>query len=65
MQQDERVSVKEAARAAVAAERDRVVEEVKGSTEGPALMAMVEKVVNKAWMVVVPKREVVDSAAPV
>lgn len=38
--------VKEAARVTAGAERDRVVEEVKGCTEGPARIAAVEKVAN-------------------
>ena len=65
MQQEERVKVKEAARVAAVAERDRVVEAVKGCTEGPALVEAAERVVNAARMVEVLEREVVDSAAPV
>ena len=57
--------MKEAARAAAVAERDRVVEAVKGCTEGPALVEAAERVVNAARMVEVLEREVADSAAPV
>ena len=65
VQQEERVKVKEAARVAAVAERDRVVEAVKGCTEGPALVEVAERVVNGARMVEVLEREVADSAAPV
>ena len=65
VQQEEQVKVKEAARAAVVAERDRVVEAVKECTEGPALVEAAERVVNAARMVEVLEREVADSAAPV
>ena len=64
VQQEERVKVKEAARAAAVAERDRVVEAVKGCTEGPALVQVAERVVSAARMVEVLEREVADSAAP-
>ena len=49
---------------AAVAERDRVVEAVKGCTEGPALVEAAERVVNAARMVEVLEREVADSAAP-
>ena len=65
VQQEEQVKVKEAARAAAVAERDRVVEAVKGCTEGPALVEAAERVVNAARMVDVLEREVADGAAPV
>ena len=65
VQQQEQVKVKEAARAAAVAERDRVVQAVKGCTEGPALLEAAERVVNAATMVEVLEREVADSAAPV
>ena len=63
VQQEEQVKVKEAARAAAVAERDRVVEVVKECTEGPALVEAAERVVNAARMVEVLEREVADSAA--
>ena len=59
------MKVKEAARAAAVAERDRVVEAVKECTEGPALVEAAERVGNEARMVEVLEREVADSAAPV
>ena len=65
VQQEEQVKVKEAARVAAVAERDRVVEAVKGCTEGPALVEAAERVVNAARMVDVLEREVAGSAAPV
>ena len=65
VQQEEQVKVKEAARAAAVAERDRVVEAVKECTEGPALVEAAERVVSAARMVEVLEREVADSAAPV
>ena len=65
VQQEEQVKVKEAARVAAVAERDRVVQAVKECTEGPALMEAAERVVNAARMVEVLEREVADSAAPV
>ena len=65
VQQEERVKVKEAARVAAVAERDRVVEAVKGCTEGPALVEAAKSVMNTARMVEVLGREVADSAAPV
>ena len=65
VQQEERVKVKEAARVAAVAERDRVVEAVKGCTKGPALVEAAERVVNGTRMVEVLEREVADSAAPV
>ena len=65
VQQEERVKVKEAARAAAVAERDRVVEEVKGCTERQVLVDAAERVVDAARMVEVLEREVADSAAPV
>ena len=42
VEQEERVKVKEAARVAAVAERDRVVEAVKGCTKGPALVEAAE-----------------------
>ena len=65
MQQEELVQVKVTAREAAVAERDRVVEAVKGSTEGPALVEVAERVVNAGRMVEVLEREVADSAAPI
>ena len=63
--QEERVKMKEAARVAAVAERDRVVEEVKGCTGGQALVDAAERVVDAARMVEALKREVADRAAPV
>ena len=65
VRQEEQVKVKEAARAAAVAERDRGVEAVKECTEGPALVEAAERVVNVARMVEVLEREVADSATPV
>ena len=59
------MKVKEAAREAAVAERDRVVEAVKGCTEGLALVEVAKRVVNAARMVEVLQREMADSAAPV
>ena len=57
--------MKEAAREAAVAERDGVVEAVKGCTEGLALVEVAKRVVNAARMVEVLEREMADSAAPV
>ena len=65
VQKEEQVKVKEAARVAAVAERDRVVEAVKECTEGPALVEAAERVVNAARMVEVLEKEVTESAAPV
>ena len=65
VQQEEWVKVKEAAREAAVAESDRVVQVVKGCTEGLALVEAAERVVNAARMVEVLEREVADSVAPV
>ena len=64
VQQEEQVKVKGAAKEAAVAERDRVVQAVKGRTKGPALVEAAERVVEVARMVEVLKREVADSAAP-
>ena len=65
VQQEEQVKVKEAARAAAVAEKDRVVEAVKECTEGPALVEAAERVVNAARIVEVLEREVAESTTPV
>ena len=64
VQQEEQVKVKGAAKEAAVAERDRVVQAVKGRTKGPALVEAAERVVEVARIVEVLKREVADSAAP-
>ena len=63
--QEEVVKTKEAARTVAEAERDRLVTEVRGGTDGPDAVAVAEKVVEAARMVVELEREVVASAAPV
>ena len=59
------MKVKEAAREAGVAQRDRMVEAVKGCTEGPALVEAAKRVVNAVRMVEVLETEVADSVAPV
>ena len=63
--QEDRVTVKEAAREAAEAERDQLVTEVKECVEGADEVAAAEKVVEAARMVVELEREVAASAAPV
>ena len=63
--QEEVVKAKEAARKAAEAERDRLVTEVKRCGDGPEAVAVAEKVVEAARMVVELEREVAASAAPV
>ena len=65
LRQEEVVKAKEAARTAAEAERDRLVTEVKGCAGGPEAVAVAEKVVEAARMVVELEREVAASAAPV
>ena len=65
LRQVEVVRAKEAARTAAEAERDRLVTEVKGCADGPGVVAIAEKVVEAARMVVELEREVAASAAPV
>ena len=65
LRQEEVVKAKEAARKAAEAERDRLVTEVKGCGDGPEAVAVAEKVVEAARMVVELEREVVASSAPV
>ena len=65
LRQEAVVKAKEAARAAAEAERDRLVAEVKGCTDGPGAVAVAEKVVEAARMVVELEREVAACAAPV
>lgn len=62
LQQAEAVRVKEAARVAAEAERDRLVKVVKACTEGPMAVAAVETVVEAARTVVEPEREVAAEA---
>ena len=63
--QEEVVKAKEAARAIAEAERDRLVAEVKECADGPGAVAVAEKVVEAARMVVELEREVAACAAPV
>ena len=63
--QEEVVKAKEAARAVAEAERDRLVAEVRGCADGPGAVAVAEKVVEAARMVVELEREVAACAAPV
>ena len=65
LRQEEVVKTKEAARTAAEAEQDRLVTEVKGCADGPEAVAVAEKVVEAARMVVELEREVAASAAPV
>ena len=65
LRQEEVVKAKEAARAVAEAERDRLVAEVKGCADGPGAVAVAEKVVEAARMVVELEREVAACAAPV
>ena len=65
LRQEEVVKAKEVARTAAEAERDRLVTEVKGCAGGPEAVAVAEKVVEAARMVVELEQEVVASAAPV
>ena len=65
LQQEDLVRVKEAARAAAEAERDRLLPKVKECGEGPEGVAAPEKVVEVARMVVELESEVAASAAPV
>ena len=65
LRQEEVVKAKEAARMAAEAERDRLVSEVKGCGDGPEAVAVAEKVVEAARIVVELEREVAASAAPV
>ena len=65
LRQVEVVKTKEAARTAAEAERDRLVTEVKKCADGRGAVAIAEKVVQAARMVVELEREVAASAAPV
>ena len=65
LRQEAVVNTKEAARAVAEAERDRLVAEVKGCADGPRAVAVAEKVVEAARMVVELEREVAACAAPV
>ena len=65
LRQEEVVKTKEAARTAAEAERDRRVTEVRGCAGGPEAVAVAEKVVEAARMVVELEREVAACAAPV
>lgn len=65
MQQEKAVEVKEAARLGATAERARMVEGAKVCTDGPAMVAAAEKVVEPARVVRTLEREVAQSAAPI
>ena len=65
LRQEEVVKTKEAARTAAEVERDRLVTEVKGCADGPEAVAVAEKVVEAARMVVELELEVATSAVPV
>ena len=65
VQQKKAVQVKEAARLVETAERDRMVQAARVCTDGPAMMAAVEKVVEAARVVTTLEWEVPQSAAPV
>ena len=65
LRQEEVVRAKEAARTVAEAERDRLVAEVKECADGPGAVAVAEKVVEAARMVVELEREVAACAAPV
>ena len=56
--QEKAVQVKEAARLAAATERDRMAEAAGGCTDGPAMVAAAEKVVEPASVVTALEREV-------
>ena len=62
LRQEEVVKAKEAARAVAEVERDRRVAEVKGCADGPGAVAVAEKVVEAARMVVELEREVAACA---
>lgn len=63
VQREECIEVKKAAKVAATAEGDRVVEEVKGCTEGPGLVAAAEQVVNATRILVELARELACSVA--
>ena len=63
--QEKAVQVKEAARLAAATERDRMVEAARGCTDGPAMVAAAEKVVEAARVVTALEWEVAQSAVTV
>ena len=65
MRQGEMVKTKEVARTAPEVERDRLVTKVKSCVDGPDAVAVAEKVVEAARMVMELDREVAASAAPV
>ena len=65
MQPEKAVQVKKTARLAGTAERDRMVEATRVCTDGPAMVADAEKVVEAARVAMTLEREVVQSAAPV
>ena len=65
VQQEKAVEVKEAARLRATAERNRMVEAAKVCTDGPAMVAAAEKVVEPARVVRTLEREVAQSAAPI
>ena len=65
LHQEEVVKAQEGARAVAEVERDRLVAEVKRCGDGPGAVAVAEKVVEAARMVVKLEREVAACAAPV
>ena len=65
LRQVDLVKAKEVARMAAEADRDSLVTEVMECTDGPGAVAMAEKVVEAARMVVELEREVAATAAPV
>lgn len=65
MQPEKTVQVREAARLAATAERDRLVEAAKACMDGPAMVAAAHQVVEAARVVTALEREVAPSAAPV
>ena len=65
LHQEEVVRAKEPARVVAEAEQDRLVAEVRGCADGPGAVAVAEKVVEAARMVVELEREVTACAAPV
>lgn len=65
MQPEKTVQVREAARLAATAERDRMVEAAKECMDGQAMVAAAHQVVEAARVVTALEREVAPSAAPV
>ena len=63
LRQEKVVKAKEVARAVAEAEQDRLVAEVRGCADGPGAVAVAEKVVEAARMVVELEREIAACAA--